>query len=145
MIHKLWLSHVINALGREWLNFNPDSLEAVHCTHQPRNTHVVCEGGSGVAACPGDNSVLGHNMSIDRGSIWYYPTSRIGTQNITQVVGIAEFIKNGSSIVELTLNIILVRNEKIMRPIWGTSREIPGWEKILNIALILSFEILVFQ
>ena len=51
------------------LNLNPDSLEAVHCTHQPRNTHVECEGGSGVAACLGDNSILGHNMSIDRGSI----------------------------------------------------------------------------
>ena len=61
------------------------------------------------------------------------------------MVGIAELIENGSSIVGLTLNIILVRTEKIERPKGCTSREIPGGEKILNIALILSFEILVFQ
>ena len=68
VIHKLWLVR-LKYMGRKGLTSKLDSVGAVHCTHPPRNTHVVCGGGSGVAACPGDNSVLGHNMSIDRGSI----------------------------------------------------------------------------
>ena len=56
-------------IGKKRMKSKLDSVGAVHCTHPPRNTHVVCGGGSGVAACPGADTVLGHNMSIDRGSI----------------------------------------------------------------------------
>ena len=56
-------------IGEKRLNLNPDSFGAVHCTHPPRNTHIVVEGGSGVAACPEADPVLDHNMSVDRGSI----------------------------------------------------------------------------
>ena len=55
-------------MGNKRLNSKLDSVGAVHCTHPPRNTHVVCGGGSGVTAYPGVDTVLSHNMSIDRGS-----------------------------------------------------------------------------
>ena len=56
-------------MGKVRIDSKLDSVGTVHCTHPPRNTHVVHGGGSGVAACPGADTVFGHNMSIDRGSI----------------------------------------------------------------------------
>ena len=56
-------------IGKKRLNSKLDPVGAVHCTHPPRNTHIVVEGGSGVAACPEADPVLDHNMSVDRGSI----------------------------------------------------------------------------
>ena len=131
IIHKLW---TVRNWTRNWTRLG------LYTVHIHLATHMVCGGGSGVAACPGADPVLGHNMSIDRGSIWYYPTSKIGKHEKTQVVGIAELIKNGSSTVGLTLNIILAKTGKIGRPIECPSREIPGWQKIWNIALGSSFE-----
>ena len=60
------------------INSKLDSVGAVHCTHPPRNTSVVCGGGSRVAECPGADIVLSHNMSINRGGIGYYLTNKIG-------------------------------------------------------------------
>ena len=67
-----------------------------------------------MTACPGADSVLGHNISIDRGSIWCYPTSKIRKHTKTRVVRIEELIKDDSSTVGLNLNIILAKTGK-----WG--------------------------
>ena len=56
-------------VGKVRINSKLDSVGAVHCTHPPRDTSVVCGGGSRVAECPGADIVLSHNRSINRGSI----------------------------------------------------------------------------